>query len=665
MQKPVGLILLLFILSNTLWSQGIQDSVFNINEVTVSTQQIFNKEIAGMTETHVDSLFLIEKINLSLSEVLSENTPVFIKNHGRGALATASFRGTAASHTQVSWNGIDITSPMAGMVDFSLIPIYVIDEMKLQHGAASISQQSGGLGGSIKLKNTVDWNNNFSGRFLQGIGSYKTYNSFFQVNTGNKKWQSKTRIYHNYSKNNFTFINRSIANIDSISGEISNPLDTNKQADYRIYGLLQEVYFTPSPENVFSLKYWGQHAFRSIPRITSYEGPEYSMLNRQTDVDHKVLASWVHFNKHSQLTFRTAYSGKNLIYSLMNHVSGYGSMPTIYSTGIQHSSLNFLEYKYNISSSFSAKASFNANYHKVISRDTVSQNGYNKNRSDYSLLISAQKNFANRLNLNCIIRQELINNKFAPIIPYLGLDYKILPNKNLIFKANIARNFHYPSLNDMYWQPGGNPELLPEQGITYETGIEYQIISNQSLLHFGANIYQSKIDNWIIWIPSFKGYWEAQNIKMVVSKGVEANTQISGKYGNIKYQFGGSYSYTSSVNYGDTLVWGSESYGKQLVFIPLHSGNLQIYLNYKGYYISYQHNAYSQRFSTSNNDITQRDWMYPYFMNDIIIGKEIKLKKVSLSAEFKIYNLLNETYHSILYQPMPKRNYLLILMVNF
>jgi len=115
-------------------AQGIQDYVYQIPEVVKTAERIFKKETAGMKQTKVDTLVLLEKKSVSLSELLSENTPVFIKSHGRGALATASFRGTAASHTQVTWNGININSPMTGMVDFSLIPVYVIDDMNLKHG---------------------------------------------------------------------------------------------------------------------------------------------------------------------------------------------------------------------------------------------------------------------------------------------------------------------------------------------------------------------------------------------------------------------------------------------------------------------------------------------------------------------------------------------------
>ena len=85
-------------------------------------------------------------------------------------------------------------------------------------------------------------------------------------------------------------------------------------------------------------------------------------------------------------------------------------------------------------------------------------------------------------------------------------------------------------------------------------------------------------------------------------------------------------------------------------------------ISYHGFYATYQHNSYSERYTTSSNDVTKRDWLYPYFMNDLMFGKAFHIKKATLAAEFKIYNLFNETYHTVLYRPMPGRNYMLMLM---
>jgi iron complex outermembrane receptor protein len=88
-------------------------------------------------------------------------------------------------------------------------------------------------------------------------------------------------------------------------------------------------------------------------------------------------------------------------------------------------------------------------------------------------------------------------------------------------------------------------------------------------------------------------------------------------------------------------------------------------LSYDGFFLTYQHNSYSERYITSSNDIRSRGSIYPYFMNDLAVGKEITLEKITLAAEFKVYNLFDESYHTVLYRPMPGRNYMLVLMIQF
>ena len=87
----------LIMISLTLTGQGITDTIFHIDGVSITAGQIFVKERAGMKVTDVDTTVLQDKRSLSLSDLLSENTSVFIRNNGRGALATASFRGTSTA----------------------------------------------------------------------------------------------------------------------------------------------------------------------------------------------------------------------------------------------------------------------------------------------------------------------------------------------------------------------------------------------------------------------------------------------------------------------------------------------------------------------------------------------------------------------------------------
>ena len=93
----------------------------------------------GVQQTRFDSLVLKENIALSMADILTFNSSIFVKSYGRATLSTVSFRGTSASHTQVTWNGMRINNPMLGMTDFSMIPSYFIDDASLLHGTSSVN----------------------------------------------------------------------------------------------------------------------------------------------------------------------------------------------------------------------------------------------------------------------------------------------------------------------------------------------------------------------------------------------------------------------------------------------------------------------------------------------------------------------------------------------
>ncbi len=659
---------ILILLSTTfasLYGQGIQDSVFKIKTVQVRANRLFNKDNAGMTETKIDSMVLKTNVALSLSEVLSEHSSVFIKSHGRGALASASFRGTAASHTQVNWNGVNINSPMTGMVDFSLIPMYLIDELNLQHGNASIASNSGGIGGSINLNNKPDWNNRLSIKYTQGVASFKTFDELFHFKIGRKKWQSVTRLYHSYSKNDYTFINKMNVNIDPKTKQLTHPLDTNKNADYKKYGWLQEFYLKSSPNDIVSLKLWLQKANRSIPRPVSNESTKQSNINKQTLMDFKSVLDWKHYREHNDWHFKSAWIYSDMLFTVKNLIQGVGMQATIYSKNKQKSSLNQITYRHFFSKSFSLEASVSLNFHSVSSSDTIKKWGYSHQRAEYNTFLSLKKQWFKRLNLNLMLRKEWEKEHSLPIIPFLGLDYALLKDKSWVLKGNISKNYHRPTLNDLYWQPGGNSELKPEDGYSYELGLEYQKGWNHFNLGSGINAYRSDINNWIVWLRNFKGLWTPLNIKKVLVKGLEGHLKLTSHWGKWRIKLSGTYAYTRSLNYGDPLVWGDNSHGKQLVYVPVHSGNMSVEVSYAHFHCSYMFNSFSERFTTTSNQRTRRNRLYPYFMNDMSFEYKTNIKKYALAVRFSIYNLFNEDYHTILYRPMPRINYALLVSFGF
>jgi len=667
--KQLYRIVLFIAISATTVQGQIQKDPVKIREVRITRNRIFKKEEAGQKKIRVDSILLMDKIDADLSELLSENTTIYIKSHGRGALATASFRGTAPSHTQVFWNGMNINSPMLGMVDFSLIPVHIIDELTLEHGGSSIIRQSGGLGGSINLDNKPNWNNKFHVTYSQAAGSFNTWDSYAKVGSGTNNFQSTTRLYYNYSDNDYEFINKNV---------IELPKEKNKNADYKKYGAIQELYFRPTEKQVASVKVWGQQAERAIPTVLSYEGEEQSNMNNQQDNTVKLVADWKYYGLSSRYSFSAGYDYQKLLYTLKNIISGQGKATAIYSDSKMHTLHAQASIQHHFSERLEGEFHTNFRRYDVLTKDTVQQTGYDIARNDYSFFGGLYYNLSKEINLSLMARNDLIDNATTPLIYNLGVSYKPFAHIDLVTQASFSRNYHHPVLNDLYWQPGGNPDLKPEKGYTRELSLKYKQEGHHLFTNLQLTGYHSDIDDWIIWLPSFKGYWEPFNVKKVTSYGLEFNANLNYKVGKWKFGIHGNCALTKSINYGEKKNWGDDSYGKQLPFIPVHSGNILLSLGYKTFYARYQFSAYGERFLMSSNksDMTDdswqfgmttptQNWYYPLYRNKLTLGKKFQLKDSQILTELKVNNLFDELYRSILGRYMPGRHFVFLIKYSF
>ena len=189
------------------------------------------KEI-GTQQTKFDTIALKENIALSMADVLTFNSAIFVKNYGRATLSTVAFRGTSPSHTQVSWNGMKINNPMLGMTDFSMIPSYFIDDASLLHGTSSVNETGGGLGGAVKLSSRPANANGFGLQYIQGIGSFKTFDEFLRLTYGDSHWQVSTRAV--YSSSPFDYKYRNHDKKMNIYDEDMNIISTTPSSEIEV-----------------------------------------------------------------------------------------------------------------------------------------------------------------------------------------------------------------------------------------------------------------------------------------------------------------------------------------------------------------------------------------------------------------------------------------------
>ena len=154
------------------------------------------------------------------------------------------------------------------------------------------------------------------------------------------------------------------------------------------------------------------------------------------------------------------------------------------------------------------------------------------------------------------------------------------------------------------------------------------------------------------------GYYKPSNIELVHSYGVElkgdAKVQI---LDDMSLDVGATYSWTPSIDYGKNLSEADRSYGKQLVYIPLHSAAATATLRWRRWSLLYKWCYYSERYTMTSNDIMLTGTLPKYYMSNITLEKGFSTRWADLTIKGSVNNLFDEEYLSVLSRPMPGINF--------
>ena len=614
---------------------------------TITKQILFNQI--------VDSSFIQQNKDLQLSDLLKQSQSVFIKSFGNFGASTASFRGTSASHTQVLWNDIPLNSPMLGQTDFSLIPVFFTDKISTSAGIASVANSSGALGGAVMLNTYIEPTRNFSFDINQTFASFGNSIAALNLNIKKKKIALNTRIEYSLGKNNFKYFNSAIPNAG---------VEILENADFKQFSVLQNVYFRLNRNNQISFFVWFTDANRNIPPIMSFEG----LKRTEKQIDLKTIAGIKYIGVFNKLKLKNtlAFSHNNLTYFLADSIFSVpqnGFILKNYSVSTEKSIINNFSANYKYNSNFSVNFVIKSIYNSVNTFDSATYhlNGYSEERFSncFNGLFIYSINNNNVLSFS--LSESIIDDKIYS--PAYVLVYKNGTNKNIGFftQINAGKNIHIPTLNDLYWQPGGNADLLPEVAYSADFTLAYKYSDKKIDFIVRNTFFASLIDNWIIWKPTEFQYWTAQNIKKVFSRGNEISMSFLYK-SKVAIKTIANYSYTLSTNQ-DSYYPDDMSVGKQLIYTPKNLANILFIINYKKINFSTNFNYTGKRFtSTSNYGVFA---LNPYYLVDLAVSRNININKLKSKISFKVYNLTNNQYQAILYRPMPGINFSLNFSIQF
>jgi outer membrane cobalamin receptor len=603
---------------------SFQQDTVKINEVIISKKQV-GTELPGFKKTIIDSLSLDKGALTSVADLLSQNTPVFMKSYGGGGTATASFRGTGAGHTQVTWNGISINDPMLGQTDFSLIPAGMADEIQVHFGAASMELGNGGLGGTINLQSNTDWKKQTSVRVVPSAGSFGRFSELILIKTGNENLYSTTKAYFQTMDNDFPFLNKT-------SGE--GIIEKRKDNQVSQKGFMQEVSLRQN-DNLISARIWYHAASRNLPGPISMLGIKtgekqadesirsmLSLSNNKSLVKYFAAASWMMTELDYEFPLYSIISN-----NLSNSVVLKGGLTT------------YLDNDTRLGLTFNNEL------------NAIKSNNYETNivRNSASLTFSAIRKTRDRFGGEILIRETMDGNSL--LIPDFsaGIEYRIKRNKEQFLEMNISRNSKIPSLNDLYWFPGGNHDLKNEYSwsgeIGYKAGFNF---SDKIAFSSDLNLYSNFIRDMIQWRPvEGSSYWITDNIRSVNTSGIEAN--INAKYSSDDFNVNliTGYAYTRATDRDPDLE------GNQLIYVPSNMVNGSLRLGYEKIY-SILETRYTGRLYTDTNNSA---FLPGYATNNIIGGYRINSGNHLIDFSLKIENLFNVSYQTIADYPQPGRAY--------
>lgn len=604
------------------------DSV-TIKSVEVEATAV--KEKADVQQ--LDSNLLHRAENKDLGESLQKHANLFVKSYGMGSMATVSMRGTNSAQTKVYWNDIQLNSALNGIVDLALFPTFFMDEAEVNYGLSSMKLGSGGLGGAIQLRNKANFSESNHIQLQQDVGSFGLYNTQLKISLGNHRLKSQTKFFRRQADNDFEYLN---------FNKVNAPQEKVRNATLRQEGLMQSFYYRLKENQLLETHLWYYRSDRNLPPLmTSIEFKEH-----QEDDAIRLLIGYKKYLKSGQFSIKSALTNQSVFYE--NERTSTASLTQTANW------YNVVEWKQRLGKKLFTNFRLNTAYNQINPGAKVNQ----MDRKQVSAFQLIEYEFTSKWKAEVQLREELILDEGSFFLPTAQLTFKPKGTEDLGIYAKAGKNLKYPSLNDLYWQPGGNPDLQAEESITAEIGLqnELSIFDKSYTLNWQTALYVSSIDNYIQWQPTAFGYWQALNLKEVATQGVEVRTKLKSQKAKLKKELRLNYTYTSSKNQASNHAI-DYSVDKQLIYIPEHQYNINLNLSRKGYSMNYNFQFMGARYTTSDNE----SFLPYYTLSDLSLGKAFKWKEQYLQFSFAVMNVFDTEYQAIEWRPMPNRNYLFTL----
>ena len=572
----------------------------------------------------------------SASELLTNGkSQVFVKNYGAGSLSSLSAKGLAAEQQEIEWNGMKINSAMNGILDLKLLPTDMVDQVQW-HNSADLT-----AGGKLELRNYVPFALGLESKLNLEMGAFGHRSTHISVSNNAKKFYIRMQLMANASENNFKFQN------DALAGHPIQQLEhaRTKSSGGHIGGRLKMCC-----GNKIDFNGWFQQSHREIPRTML----QSESLAEQDDKQWRQVIQW----KNSNWTARSGWQWEEINFrddkinlDAENRANTWNNkliydFNSIYNKKTKH----FWYLQAQASNTHARAKASNYGENSVTQTQTEFQlvaRKFSYNRTDHSLqlktlLFDGTLYFVPQLTLEKRMRKSFSKRRY--------LTHQI--------KFSTGRHLRIPNLNDLYWVPGGNPDLIPEMGWKFDLQYDLQLSkfgTNQPVTHLTINSYYRDINNRILWLPG-DAFWSPKPAGKVESIGFDlylshTNKLLHSNKNTWAWKVYSSYSYAHSI-VKESIVPNDASVGKQLIYTPIHRMTSGITVSKSNWDLDYQHQLTGNYYLTTDNSQTHKGNQTA----DLNLSYSL-IKKYHVKLTLSVYNVWNEQYQVLPWRAMAGRHF--------
>jgi iron complex outermembrane receptor protein len=557
-----------------------------------------------------------------------------------GAAGSLRFHGLSSDHTLLTWYGMPINSVTLGTCDMSLLPMFFFDSVYLRETPTLGGNMQQGMGTTIGLGNAY-----VEETSAQVFTTYNSLNNFMlgvdskvKKSVGDRHFTSQVRAFRQQFNNHYRYTD--IYRIDKpvLWQDHQRGAFTGCQADLSYRYKNQSVTF----------RSWWQTKSMELPEVM---GSHAQGSATQDDATLRSMLEYHWWKPRVQAGMQVAHAYEKL---------HYVDEPVAINSDIRSQMLwangwftwkPFNDFFLKVSASQAAVNVMNSNYadgriNKPWGQYAL-QIRYMNGKHDWEGSASLEERFGSKgWSSSFSYRYYLLASKRWSLSPFI----------------NASRRYRLPDMNELFWNPGGNPNLKPELGYHGRAGlVAFLGKDTRTQWRLEPTVFYSRVNDWIQWVPSEGSVWSPVNFREAQTQGAEMYVLCEKLTRNDRTRYRFETRWTlNDVFWRDSLSLHEQ---RRMIYSPRFIGYQGASVQRGIHTASIGYRFVSERFTDEAN--TPHRALDAYGLCNVWYQTTVKRNDLSFDISAGVDNVFDVAYETLRAYAMPGRVYRVGLTISY